>query len=102
MDLSFDFSSLTADAGVDEAAFRALLETPPPRPGFAESRWPFEGVTGREVSGVEVGVTSVEVVALVGFFWLESRPGIGGGGASLPPSKSEGELSVSWTICGAL
>lgn len=76
--ISFDFASL-ADAGADEAAFLALLETPPGRLAFAESRWPLEGVDGREVAGVDVGVVSADVVALVAFPWPESRPGTGGG-----------------------
>lgn len=38
---------------------------------------------GREVSGVDVGVASVEGAALVGLLLPESTPGIGGRGSAV-------------------
>ena len=47
------------------AAFRARREVLPLGPDFPESRWfAASGVEGLEVSGVGIGVASVEVILL--------------------------------------
>ena len=81
-----------------EAAFLALLDTPPPLADFADSRCPFDGVTGREVSGVDVGVTSAEVGGLFRCCRSESRPGMGGDGSSGFSVGSDVEVESLWII----
>ena len=61
-DLLLDSSSPEVALVVLSAAFFCLRE--PFGPDFAESRWPARGVVGLEVSGVGIGVVSVEVVLL--------------------------------------
>ncbi len=46
------------------ATLRARLDTLPPGPPFPTSRCPDAGVVGREVSGVGMGVDSVDVRSL--------------------------------------
>lgn len=96
----FSFKLSTAD-DFPEAAFLALLEVPP-LPTFADSKWPLSGVLGREVSGVDVGVASVEGAALLGLFLPESSPGIGGGDSSDSWSGLVFESRSSRVICGVL
>lgn len=96
----FSLKPSTAD-GFPEAAFLALLDVPP-LTAFADSKWPLSGVLGREVSGVDVGVVSVEGAALVGLFLPESSPGIGGGGSSDSWSGLVSESRSFRVICGVL
>ena len=46
------------------AFFFARLDGPPFPPRFADIRWLGKGVVGRELSGVGIGVASVDVSSL--------------------------------------
>ena len=97
-----DFSfGPSATVGFPEAAFLALLDVPP-LVAFADSKWPLSGVLGREVSGVDVGVASVEGAALLGLFLPESKPGMGGGGSSDSSSGLVFRFSSFLVIWGVL
>lgn len=87
--------------GAPEAAFLALRDAPL-GPALPANKW-LAGVEGREVSGVGIGVDSVEVVAPSGFLdppTVRESPGIGGGSSS-PFSELEGGVRSSTLSWGA-
>jgi len=87
-----DFSS-PEEAGAEEAASAAFLERREPLGLFPSSNWLTAGEPGRDVSGVGIGVASVEAeivsVTCLGAGFL--RAGTGGGGRSWSsPAELEG------------
>lgn len=95
----FRFVSSPEDAFAGFAtAFRALLDF---GPAFPTRSW-LAGVDGRDVSGVGMGVASVESPSLCALIWADrdtaARPGKGGGSSRLPLSELEGgEISPAVT-----